>query len=201
MYDFHESDDGPPGSPVWSVWLEHRNEDSALMVQTVEDTRHIKIMKPEDARADIALTATFVHLNMVLPLATEADRERLLRRLYGVAEEEAARFGKWPTEEWQFHDRVTETVVGHRWEFADLWTVVLPSHLGRTVILHGMGPRPEERILTAVTDTSPYGFDLDQPLRYEDLGRQRRAWPLADHVAASTHPDIVRRFGLDSEVR
>ncbi|MEV7865408.1 hypothetical protein AB0P17_04735 [Streptomyces sp. NPDC088124] len=72
-----------------------------------------------------------------------------------MAEEEAAQISSWPTEEWQLHDRDTETVVGRRWEFADLWTVVLPSHLGRTVILHGLGPGPDERILTAVTDASP----------------------------------------------
>ncbi|WP_030904185.1 hypothetical protein [Streptomyces sp. NRRL F-5126] len=191
--------DGSPGHPVWSVWLAHRDKDSALIVETVEDARHVENMKPEDARADIALAATFAHLNMILPLATDADRERILRPLYEIAEEEAARAGDWPAEEWQLHDQASETVVGRRWEFAGLWTVVLPSHLGRTVILHGLGPGPDERTLTTVTDTSPYGFHLDQPLHYEDLGDQRGVWPLADHVAASTHPDIIQRFGLDPE--
>ncbi|MFJ8023706.1 hypothetical protein [Streptomyces sp. NPDC096311] len=83
---------------------------------------------------------------------------------------------------------------GELWTFAGWGTVLLPSHEGRSVIVHGCGPIPAERSLFEVPDTTGYGFRLGEPLHLDLLSPGQLSAFLPR--GGSVHPDLAARFNL-----
>ncbi|WP_406129674.1 hypothetical protein [Streptomyces sp. NBC_00989] len=191
--------EGSPGYPAWCVWLGHEDPrtGTVVVVRTVEDALHNEQMQPADSRQDLAFAAAFAHLNLCLQQVDDpVSRETIARQTAAVAEHEAEHVDVWPSQEWRFQDQDGEItpITGKLWTFAGWWTVLLPSHKGRTVIVHGHGPVPPERRLAALDDTTGYGFQRGEPLHLDMLDSGQLSGFLAHETAI--HPDLTARFDL-----
>ncbi|MGW2570569.1 hypothetical protein [Streptomyces sp. NPDC001537] len=189
--------EGSPGYPAWCVWLGHENPQTGtvVIVRTVEDALHSEQMRPADPRQDLAFAAAFAHLNLCLHQVDDAvSRETIARQTAAAAEHEAEHVDSWPTQEWQLQDGEITSATGNLWMFAGWWTVLLPSHQGRTVIIHGHGPVPLERRLVALDDTTGYGFQRGEPLHLDMLNSGQLSGSVARETAI--HPDLAARFDL-----
>lgn len=181
---------GALGTPTTDVWLGHRSTDGEVAVRVGSFPRQrFEATHSQEVAGELAFAGAVALVNMTLPQRVEAGLPGLNRALVRHADEQCHAHADWPRARWSVDGTPVTAAV---WRFAGAWLGITDALPQVYLAVIGFGVVPEGLPLARVTDGTPYGMDLAQPLSADLLQMQHErlpavVWPLPDQYGY--HPD------------